>query len=260
MQQLPPNIVFQFYSYTSILTISIMSYYLLQHDDNTNSVSLRAVTEITRKHSNPNGCKINAAFYTTGDLSDCKSVRALYNIGHEIAGHTMSHRDLAKLSNSEKKKEIVGIQNWITKCGLPKSSIWGHRSPYLSDDAAVRTILDQSGYRYDTSIPEVYDSPTSPSANRRLLPYTMDKGVAQMYSCKWFGNINHCTSSEKHAGLIEIPLWMYQKSSNTPSVNDLMDPPNPYKILKAEFDRNYIANRAPVGIWTHTSTGYLTKK
>jgi hypothetical protein len=39
-----------------------------------------------------------------------------------------------------------------------------------------------------------------------------------------------------------------------------MDPPNPYKILKAEFDRNYAANRAPVGIWTHSSaTGYLTK-
>lgn len=172
----------------------------------------------------------------------------------------MSHRDLHKLSYSEKKKEIVGVRNWLTKCGIPRSSIWGHRSPYLSDDAAVRTIVNRAGYKYDTSIGEVYDSPTSPSSKKRLLPYSMDKGVAQLYSCKWYGNINHCTKSEKHRGLMEIPIWMLQKASNTPSVTDLMDPQKPYKVLKAEFDRNYKANRAPVGIWTHTSTGYLTKK
>jgi peptidoglycan/xylan/chitin deacetylase (PgdA/CDA1 family) len=172
----------------------------------------------------------------------------------------MSHRDLAKMSTPEKKKEIIGVQNWIAKCGIPKTSIWGHRSPFLSDDPEVRTILDSAGYKYDTSIAEVYDSPTSPSAQKRLLPYSMTKGVAQLYSCKWFDNINHCTSEERHPRLMEIPMWMYQKSSDTPSSNDLMDPPNPYKVLKAEFDRNYAANRAPVGIWTHTSTGYLTKQ
>ncbi len=172
----------------------------------------------------------------------------------------MSHRDLAKMSTSEKRKEIVGVQNWIAKCGIPKAAVWGHRSPFLSDDPEVRNILDQAGYRYDTSIPEVYDSPTSPSAQKRLLPYSMTNGVAQQYSCKWFDNINHCTKTEKHPGLMEIPLWMYQKSSDTPSAQDLMDPASPYKVLKAEFDRNYAANRAPVGIWTHTSTGYLTKQ
>ena len=218
------------------------------------------MTEITRKHANPNGCKINAAFYTTGHLSNCKTVKALYNIGHEIAGHTMTHRDLAKMSTSEKKKEILGVQNWIVNCGIPKASLWGHRSPFLSDDPTVRTILTQAGFKYDSSIAEVFDSPTSPSAQKRLLPYTMDKGVAQLYSCKWFDNINHCSSAEKHAGLMEIPLWMYQKKSDTPSAQDLMDPSNPYQTLKAEFDRNYAANRAPVGIWTHTSTGYLTKQ
>lgn len=232
----------------------------MQHDDNTDNLSLKAVTEITRKHNNPNGCKINAAFYTTGELSDCKSVRALYNVGHEIAGHTMTHKDLNKMSTSEKKKEILGVMNWITKCGVPKSTVWGHRSPFLSDDAEVRTILQQAGFKYDTSIPEVYNSPTSPSAQKRLLPYTMSKGVAQLYSCKWFNDINHCTKEEKHPGLMEIPIWMYQKGPDSASTKDLMDPPNAYSVLKAEFDRNYSGNRAPVGIWTHTSTGYLTKQ
>ena len=164
------------------------------------------------------------------------------------------------MSFEEKTKQIVGAKEWLSKCGIPKNDIVGHRSPFLSDDADVRKILFQNGYLYDTSIGEVFDSPTSPSATKRVFPYTMDKGIAQMYSCKWFSNINHCEKSEKHAGLMEIPLWMYQKSSNTPSNPDLMDPANPYKVLKAELDRNYKANRAPIGIWTHTSTGYLTKE
>lgn len=164
------------------------------------------------------------------------------------------------MSFSEKKKEIVGARDWLASCGVPKSHIVGHRSPFLSDDPDVRKILSDNGYHYDSSIGEVFDSPTSPSATKRLFPYTMDKGVAQLYSCKWYSNINHCTKSEKHPGLMEIPLYMYQSGPNKPSSPNLMDPVNPYKVLAAEFKRNYLANRAPIGIWSHTSTGHLKKK
>ena len=39
-----------------------------------------------------------------------------------------------------------------------------------------------------------------------------------------------------------------------------MDVPNPYPIFKAELDSNMMGNKAPIGIWSHsTATGYLTK-
>jgi len=234
---------------------------LFTHDDNTDKASTGYVTDVTKKHKNPNGCHINAAFYTTQRYSDCATVKKMYKEGHEIGGHSVTHRKTNTLSSSEKKKEIEGVRNWlINTCGIPAKDVRGWRSPYLADDAEIRTLLEKAGYEYDTSIPEHYNSKSSPSAKKRLWPYSMSKGIKQMDSCKYFGvKLNNCQANEKHK-LIEIPMWMYQKGPGRPSSNNLMDPPNAYKVLKAELDRNYNANKAPVGIWTHsTSTGFLNK-
>lgn len=81
------------------------------------------------------------------------------------------------------------------------------------------------------------------------------------FSCsKYWDNINHCQASESYSNLWELPLYQYQKGPYQASTSDLMDPENPYDILKAEFKRRYKGNRAPLGIWTHTSTGYLKQK
>lgn len=50
----------------------------MQHDDNTDAASAKLVRDITDRHKNPNGCKINAAFYTTSSLSTCAAVMSLY--------------------------------------------------------------------------------------------------------------------------------------------------------------------------------------
>lgn len=82
-----------------------------------------------------------------------------------------------------------------------------------------------------------------------------------MAACAWFGNIGYCSASERYSGLFELPMWMYQTASETPAASDLMDPANAYTVLKREFDRNYKANKAPVGIWVHAySTGYFDKQ
>lgn len=164
------------------------------------------------------------------------------------------------MSTAQKKKEIVGARDWIVKCGIPAKDVVGHRSPYLSDDPQVRKILNDNGFLYDSSIGEKFNSPTSPSAEKRLLPYCLYKGNKQIQSCQYFDNINHCTKTEKYPNLYEIPLWLCQTSPDTAATPDMMDPTNPYTTLKREFDRNYRGNRAPVGIWTHsTATNYLTK-
>jgi hypothetical protein len=77
-----------------------------------------------------------------------------------------------------------------------------------------------------------------------------------MYSCTWFGQISGCTSTEKYDRLLQLPLYALQSASETMSTNDLMDPNSPYTNLKREFDRNYAANRAPIGVWGHYNQYY----
>lgn len=181
--------------------------------------------------------------------------------GHEIGGHSVTHRKLTKLSSREKKTEVAEVRKWlINTCGIPSSDVRGWRSPYLDDDAEIRKYIKEAGYKYDTSIPEVFNSNTSPAPGKRLWPYSLYQGIKQTQSCKYFGNINHCQKNEKYDHLFEIPMWMYQKKPYQPSTKDLMDPPNAYSVLKAELNRNYKSHRAPVGIWTHsTATNYLNK-
>lgn len=231
------------------------------HDDNTDPSSAGYVTEITDKHKNPNGCNIKAAFYTTSILSDCETVKALYENGHEIGEHTMTHPDLYKdvPKYQGKQEEILGARDFIVSCGIPENDVVGHRSPYLSDDADVRKVLSEGGFMYDASIPEYYPSPISANATNRTFPYLLSNGIVQ--DCKYFGNINHCDSSEKYPNLWELPLYQYQKGPYIPSTNNLMDPEDAFNVLKADFDSRYDYNRAPMGIWTHsTTTQYLDKK
>jgi peptidoglycan/xylan/chitin deacetylase (PgdA/CDA1 family) len=232
---------------------------IFTHDDNTDSLSASYVTEITNKHKNRNGCTIKAAFYTTASLSSCSVVKSLYDAGHEIGEHTKTHMDLYKISAGQKRAEILDGRKFIVSCGIPAADVVGHRSPYLSDDPTVRKILSDAGYLYDTSIPEYYPSKTSPSRLRRLLPYRLSGGIPQ--DCKYWGNINHCSASERYSNMWELPMWQYQRGDYRAATNDLMDPPNAYTVLKREFDRNYDGNRAPIGIWTHsTTTNYLNNK
>ena len=246
----------------SLKTRDIPQFILFTHDDNTDSRSSYYVTDVTKDFKNPNGCQINAAFYTTKAYSDCQTVKKLYMQGHEIGGHTMTHRKTSSLSSKEKKQEIAGVRKWlIEECGIPAKDVRGQRNPYLLGDPEMRQYMVEAGYDYDTSLPEHYNSKSSPSAARRLWPYNMKYGIVQMDSCKYFGQkLNKCSTKEK-PDLVQIPMWMYQKSPGRPSSRNLMDPPNAYKVLKAELRRNYKAHMTPVGIWTHsTSTRFLDQE
>ena len=233
------------------------------HDDNTDSRSAKYVQDITERFTNPNGCKIPAVMFTTQRFSDCATVQKLYyEKGYEIGGHSVTHRKTNQLSSSEKKKEVTQVRNWlVNECKIPASDVNGWRNPYLLGDAEIRKYLADAGYLYDSSMPEFWNSKSSPSGSRKILPYNMKYGIAQMQSCSWFGpNLNRCTKSER-PDLVQIPMYMYQRGPSKPAVKGLMDPPGAYKVLKREFERNYrSSNRLPVTIYTHsTSTNYLNQ-
>lgn len=56
----------------------------------------------------------------------------------------------------------------------------GFRTPLLAHNPPVRQVLAQSGFLYDSSIPEVWPGATSPNATARLYPYSMDNGIPQV--------------------------------------------------------------------------------
>merc|ERR1711962_376268 len=62
--------------------------------------------------SNPNGCAIRATHFVTHSYTDYSLVNKYWHMGHEIASHSITHRNnltyWAGMTEEEWKQEIVG--------------------------------------------------------------------------------------------------------------------------------------------------------
>lgn len=81
-------------------------------------------------------CFIPATFFVSGDNSDYQMVRTIYKQGHEIASHTLSHRDpttwWAYAGYDNWESEIMGMRQRLNeKSGVPVNEITGMRAPFL---------------------------------------------------------------------------------------------------------------------------------
>jgi hypothetical protein len=138
--------------------------------------------------------------------------------------------------------------------------IKGFRAPFLVHSAAQRGILQKNGFTYDSSVPEIFPTATSPDEHNRLWPYTMDHGLPQRCrtgtggrrphavrpGCPWQPRCSGsdsaaipvptslaslaglCNTNESHPGLWEIPMWAYQVRvllRQLPAVPPCMPPP-----------------------------------
>jgi len=105
---------------------------------------------------------IKATFFVVGKdlLSDSKVglLKEVVNNGHEIANHTMTHREgFSFLSFNEKRREIEDAEHIIQdKLGVtPK----GFRTPSNDVDNEVLKILEDRGYLYDSSLMPTFYGP-----------------------------------------------------------------------------------------------------
>jgi hypothetical protein len=57
---------------------SIPQFILFTHDDNTDATAIKYMSDIYSKHTNPNRCRIQAAFYSTTSMSTCAAVKSLH--------------------------------------------------------------------------------------------------------------------------------------------------------------------------------------
>ena len=224
---------------------------LLTFDDSVTTASLARVQQALTNHVNPNGHAIKATFFVTVEgLYDPAAVRQLYDAGHEIAMHTMSHATSETSSLIRWRQEIAGERRTLSElCGIPAEEIVGFRAPCLKPNDDAFRVLSERRFLYDSSFPE-YLSGFSTATTNMLWPYTLDHGLQQVAA-------SELKPATNYPGLFEIPIWV--QFSNTTAVI-LMDPPDTLSsdavtaLWKTNFLSHYHGNRAPYGIFLHATS------
>jgi len=103
---------------------------------------------------------VRATFFMVGDDIRLKKLapdvlRRMTAAGHELANHTMTHpHNLSRLPRARKEEEILGTARLIeTATG---QRVVGFRAPCLDVDEEIVDILEQHGYKYESSVLPFY--------------------------------------------------------------------------------------------------------
>ncbi|MFX0026052.1 MAG: polysaccharide deacetylase family protein [Candidatus Hermodarchaeota archaeon] len=96
---------------------------------------------------------INATFFCTGNVAEHlpEYIRLIERKGHEIACHGLSHGRLNHY-NLKKCQEIISKNKKIIENVCQNSEIIGFRSPYLDPPRYLFKVLNNLGYKYDSSL------------------------------------------------------------------------------------------------------------
>jgi polysaccharide deacetylase family protein (PEP-CTERM system associated) len=95
--------------------------------------------------------KVRCTFFTLGWIAKRLPhlVREIVGRGHEVASHGSSHRMCNSLSDADLRSELADSKHLLEDItGTPVS---GFRAPNFSVDDRVLSILQEAGYRYDSS-------------------------------------------------------------------------------------------------------------
>ncbi|CAG0896937.1 unnamed protein product [Cyprideis torosa] len=117
----------------------------LYHWENHRSLVLRTIWAVKNPaaerdgRKNPNGCPIHATFYISHQYTNYRYVQELWNDGHEIAAHSITHRTPERWWSENATiedwfDEMVGIANIINRFGGVRiEDIRGVRVPFLRE-------------------------------------------------------------------------------------------------------------------------------
>jgi peptidoglycan/xylan/chitin deacetylase (PgdA/CDA1 family) len=114
----------------------------VQFDDGRGQAATRAV--LARHHVHATFF-VNTGYVGTPDYFTWSQLRALASDGNEIAGHTLTHRDLATLSPAERLREICGDRVALIAHGF-KAVDFAY--PFGSYTPAVERSVAQCGYSF----------------------------------------------------------------------------------------------------------------
>lgn len=96
-------------------------------------------------------------FFIVGNIAATypSLVKEIYDRGHEIACHTVSHIPLDKRTPKSFQKDLEENLDLLYKCGIPKEAIKGFRAPIFSlteKTAWAYEVLKNLGFTYSSSV------------------------------------------------------------------------------------------------------------
>ena len=97
---------------------------------------------------------VKATFFAIADdLKDGSKRELLQEAiiqGHEIASHSLTHQKLTNLTSDQKRREVFESREKLSReLGVP---IQGFRAPAFDIDRQILELVDEAGYRYDSSV------------------------------------------------------------------------------------------------------------
>jgi polysaccharide deacetylase family protein (PEP-CTERM system associated) len=99
----------------------------------------------------PGAKKVKCTFFVLGWLAERLPhlVREIASRGHEVASHGYSHQMCNRLSAPNLRSELAGSKHLLED--ITGAEVTGFRAPNFSVDDRVLSILQESGYGYDSS-------------------------------------------------------------------------------------------------------------
>ena len=212
------------------------------------------------ERKNPNGCPIRATHFNSDGSTDYSIVKRLYEEGHEIGSHSVTHRVpqtwWKEASLTDWKREIQGQRKNIhRKAGIPMEDIRGSRAPFLQLGGDTQFhMLTEEGFTYDASMSAQTNPPT--------WPFTL-QSHDQLYHQSRVLDSSLC--SIKPCPTQMYPLWevplniLHMDSSHTPRCT-MVDGCRPQskeealRFLWQNFHRHSSADtKPPFGVNMHTA-------
>ncbi len=114
----------------------------IQFDDGRGQAPVRAI--LARHHLHATFF-VNTGYVGTPDYLTWSQVKALAADGNEIAGHTLTHRDLAALSPAEAQREVCGDRDALIHHGFRPVDF---AYPFGSYTKATERIVQRCGYSF----------------------------------------------------------------------------------------------------------------
>ncbi len=159
---------------------------------------LRLVTELLQK------LEIEATFFfeaRTAEVLNDKLKLEQFMRPHEVGCHSWRHEDFTASSSQKltkpQKHEIITNSLTSLKTIFPNHNIIGFRAPYLKIDIELATVLEELGFKYDSSATFKWDLSTQKKAiffRPRTLKGT-HKRLLELPLPLWADDINRASSS-----------------------------------------------------------------
>ncbi|KAL4423899.1 hypothetical protein ABPG75_001200 [Micractinium tetrahymenae] len=272
----PPDCMCASYSPPGGLTAAqIPQFILLSHDNALNNQSYNLMVELLGSKKQADGCPLPITWFAMRYHSDCTAGKLALQRGDELAmqanrfdptdpftaSDPSPHYDSRDPVTGKPSVEIeitMSRKWWAEDCGLAIRNMVGYRSQGYYNNPPIRQTLSKDGYLYDATLVERYypNSPTSPSKDMVLWPYTMDAGIPQ--ECNFLGDtLGHCDAKENYKGLWEVPLYQLQDGETMYGFSDygdtnagLLAVSDMYALFKSQLDQRLSGGRTPLQLST----------